>query len=33
MEQAALSRPGLRAFLAFRSREFRLVWSAQAVSL
>jgi MFS family permease len=25
--------PGLRAFLAFRSREFRLVWAAQAVSL
>src|SRR6478736_4793562 len=33
MAQAVLSRPGLRAFLAFRSREFRLVWSAQAVSL
>ena len=33
MEQAALPQPGLRAFLAFRSREFRLVWSAQAVSL
>jgi MFS family permease len=33
MEQAALPEPGLRAFLAFRSREFRLVWSAQAVSL
>jgi MFS family permease len=35
MEQAALSTPdtGLRAFHAFRSREFRLVWSAQAVSL
>jgi MFS family permease len=33
MEQAALRDPTLRAFLAFRSREFRLVWSAQAVSL
>lgn len=33
MEQAASPTPGLRAFLAFRSREFRLVWSAQAVSL
>src|SRR5215471_6885330 len=33
MEQAALQTPGLRAFHAFRSREFRLVWSAQAVSL
>src|SRR5437763_4287920 len=33
METAASRSPGLRAFLAFRSREFRLVWSAQAVSL
>lgn len=33
MEQAAPRAPTLRAFLAFRSREFRLVWSAQAVSL
>jgi MFS family permease len=33
MEQDALPRPGFRAFLAFRSREFRLVWSGQAVSL
>jgi len=33
VEQAAAQAPGLRAFLAFRSREFRLVWSAQAVSL
>jgi len=33
VEQAAPQAPGLRAFLAFRSREFRLVWSAQAVSL
>jgi MFS family permease len=38
MEQAALDQtpgrgPTFRAFLAFRSREFRLVWSAQAVSL
>jgi MFS family permease len=36
MEQAALETAhgaSLRAFLAFRSREFRLVWSAQAVSL
>src|SRR5262245_31830589 len=33
MEQAALRGPSLRAFLAFRSREFRLVWSAQGVSL
>ena len=33
MEQVAARGPTLRAFLAFRSREFRLVWSAQAVSL
>src|SRR5262245_39481240 len=33
MEHAALQTPGLRAFHAFRSREFRLVWSAQTVSL
>jgi MFS family permease len=33
VEQAAPRAPGFRAFLAFRSREFRLVWSAQTVSL
>src|SRR5713101_3076620 len=33
MEQAAPLGSGFRAFHAFRSREFRLVWSAQAVSL
>ncbi len=33
METAAPPSPRLRGFLAFRSREFRLVWSAQAVSL
>jgi len=33
MEQAAPLSSGLKAFQAFRSREFRLVWSAQAVSL
>src|ERR1700693_3338073 len=33
MEQAEPLGSGYRAFLAFRSREFRLVWSAQGVSL
>jgi MFS family permease len=33
MEQAEPLAAGFRAFHAFRSREFRLVWSAQAVSL
>ncbi len=33
MGEAAALTGGLRAFKAFRSREFRLVWSAQAVSL
>jgi MFS family permease len=33
MEQAQPLTAGFRAFQAFRSREFRLVWSAQAVSL
>lgn len=33
MSQAASVTAGIRAFEAFRSREFRLVWSAQAVSL
>src|ERR1700687_270918 len=33
MEQAEPLSSGFRAFQAFRSREFRLVWSAQAVSL
>jgi MFS family permease len=33
MEQAERLGPGFRAFHAFRSREFRLVWSAQVVSL
>jgi MFS family permease len=33
MGEAATLTGGLRAFKAFESREFRLVWSAQAVSL
>ena len=33
MGEATSLTGGLRAFQAFRSREFRLVWSAQAVSL
>src|SRR5436305_1567461 len=33
MEQAEPLASGFRAFHAFRSREFRLVWSAQAVAL
>src|SRR2546429_2646252 len=33
MEHAEPLGPRTRAFQAFRSREFRLVWSAQAVSL
>src|SRR5712691_4995641 len=33
MEQAEPLASGFRAFQAFRSREFRLVWSAQVVSL
>ena len=33
MEQAEPLAPGFRAFHAFRSREFRFVWSAQVVSL
>jgi MFS family permease len=33
MEQAEPLTSGFRAFHAFRSREFRLVWSAQVVSL